>query len=899
MPKVISYTPSWLSRPSPGFRLFSSSQDVSRSPRANGKPSALAVSSHKSEGDYLGPQRTIARRGTEIFVVVGNQIRWSDLCMLKDDWEEAQALRKSNSRSKRVNYSNGSHEEGHAERSYRMLKVPVSEQIRQIIPSPNGQLLVIVTSYTVHIAILPDSSHLGQPDTTPIRLKTHMLGPTTHVLSQPAVASVLWHPLGVGANCLVTINAEAVVRVWEISRESRGSFESPTLTIDLRKLVHGTSQEDDFGAFGLGRSKGFSADAIEMEVASACFGGNGMAEEHGWASMTLWVAMKEGDVYALCPLLPNKWHPPPTLVPSLSTAIVSKLAAQREDDAVTAEEKCHNDQQYHWISEIDSQEPTFAANDSEFGDEVEIFHRPAHPGPIPRLQGPFEILPDDSEEYLEISDIHVVAAKVDLDELMLGEDDESDLDLTDQDELSAAMICLSTTNGRVYVCLDLEGVEGQWLPTKRSDALEFPDSTPQPSLTLLEALDTLCPESTLRGEWPTFSADVHSRYSFFLTNNTGVFFFSLASWVQGLEGELQSSNGAGSAIRLDVLTQGPGTLRERVLPIEHRDEDGPRAAVTACVVLQDSDLGYFLLTAVGEQPQAATLDSPYDQLNGIAYPFPHRDFEPEMKLLALGPSRAAYQPPMSLFEDLSFGSTFLDKHQDSRHKWTRTQEIRLSGATLQLMTEAHRVLSEQTQRLGAAAADLFRRCERMQDEFREQIRRADEVATRIDNLADADGDDYGEAEPKEHELTANYFIEKRLERAKAKQGELVARHEALRRKLARSGGRELSEKEEGWIAEIDKVEHSVLGEETEDGDEQPRRELWQRYKEARDLANALVEQAKAVAESGQPETNGSFKVPPDLRKAKVAQVMGLLERESALVEAAQSRLERLNLFTAS
>lgn len=301
--------------------------------------------------------------------------------------------------------------------------------------------------------------------------------------------------------------------------------------------------------------------------------------------------------------------------------------------------------------------------------------------------------------------------------------------------------------------------------------------------------------------------------------------------MQGLEGELQSSNGAGSAIRLDVLTQGPGTLRKRVLPIEHRDEDGPRAAVAACVVLQDSDLGYFLLTAVGEQPQAATLDSPYDQLNGIAYPFPHRDFEPEMKLLALGPSRAAYQPPMSLFEDLSFGSTFLDKHQDSRHKWTRTQEIRLSGATLQLMTEAHRVLSEQTQRLGAAAADLFRRCERMQDEFREQIRRADEVATRIDNLADADGDDYGEAEPKEHELTANYFIEKRLERAKAKQGELVARHEALRRKLARSGGRELSEKEEGWIAEIDKVEHSVLGEETEDGDEQPRRELWQRYKE--------------------------------------------------------------------
>lgn len=343
----------------------------------------------------------------------------------------------------------------------------MSEQIRQIISSPNGQLLAIVTSHTIHISILPDSSHLGQSDTTPIRLKTYTLGPTTHVLSQPAVASALWHPLGVGANCLVTINAEAVVRVWEISRESRSSFESATLTIDLRKLIDGKSQEDDFGAFGLGRNRGFSADAIEMEVASACFGGNGTAEEHGWASMTLWVAMKEGDVYALCPLLPTKWQPPPTLVPSLSTAVVSKVAAQQEDDSVTAEEKRQNDQQYQWISEIDSQESTLAAGGSEFGDEIEIFHRPAQPGPIPRLQGPFEILPEESEEYLEISDIHVIAAKVDLDELMLGEDDESDLVSTNQDELSAAVICLSTTNGTVYVCLDLEGVEGQWLPATR------------------------------------------------------------------------------------------------------------------------------------------------------------------------------------------------------------------------------------------------------------------------------------------------------------------------------------------------------------------------------------------------------------------------------------------------
>lgn len=320
-----------------------------------------------------------------------------------------------------------------------------------------------------------------------------------------------------------------------------------------------------------------------------------------------------------------------------------------------------------------------------------------------------------------------------------------------------------------------------------------------------------------------------------------MFFFSLAPWLPGLEGELQASSGAGSAIRLDVLTQGFGTLRERVLPIEQGNEDGPRTGVATCVVLQDSDLDYFLLTAAGEQPQAATLDAPYDQLNSVFDDFPHRDFEPEMKLLALGPTRAAYQPPMSLFEDLSFGSSFLDKHQDTRHKWTRTQEIRLSGATLQLMTEAHRVLSEQTQQLGAAAADLFRRCERMQDEFRDQIRRANEVANRIDSLTDVGEDDYDAAETEEEgQTTTNTFIEKRLDKAKARQEELKARHEALRRKLARSGRRDLSEKEEVWISEIEKLGHSVLEEEAEEGDEQQRQEIWQRYKEASHVAHAPV-----------------------------------------------------------
>lgn len=77
MPKVISYTPPWLSRPSPGASLFSSS--APKDPGSLRSPKGA---------DYLGPSRTLARRGNEVFTVVDNQIRWSSLTRLKDEWQQ-------------------------------------------------------------------------------------------------------------------------------------------------------------------------------------------------------------------------------------------------------------------------------------------------------------------------------------------------------------------------------------------------------------------------------------------------------------------------------------------------------------------------------------------------------------------------------------------------------------------------------------------------------------------------------------------------------------------------------------------------------------------------------------------------------------------------------------------
>lgn len=79
MPKIKSYSAPWLSSPNaPGHQLFAPSADSAR-PRALGPAS-------KSQS-FPGPKRTIARRGTEVFVAVGKEIRWADLAYLEDAWK--------------------------------------------------------------------------------------------------------------------------------------------------------------------------------------------------------------------------------------------------------------------------------------------------------------------------------------------------------------------------------------------------------------------------------------------------------------------------------------------------------------------------------------------------------------------------------------------------------------------------------------------------------------------------------------------------------------------------------------------------------------------------------------------------------------------------------------------
>ncbi|RKU41261.1 hypothetical protein DL546_004291 [Coniochaeta pulveracea] len=908
MPKVRSYVPSWLNEPAPGQKLFASSPEDAR------PPAQLYSSKPKP-----GPRRTIAHRGTEIFVAVGKQIRWGSLVRLKESWDSKQSKsvfgsslhRKADSHTSFEVYDeegeNGSNQNDTASEGYRVIKTPVADDIRQLIMSPNEDYLAVLTSHTVHICILPDSSHLTAGDSTPFRPKFWTLGPTTHVTSRSSVSTAIWHPLGVNGSALVTVTEDAIVRVWELSASDRWSFDRPTLAIDLKRLADGTSSDQDFSASTSATNHGFSPDSFEMEVASACFGDR---RSGGWSPMTLWVAMKNGDVYALCPLLPSKWAPPPTLIPALSVSIVAKMAATEEDASISAEARLLTQQQLDWMADLDGQEPKLV--DGLPGEPVtEVYTRPAKPGAIPKLQGPFYLdlapVQDGEDESAQITDIYVVGEKMSTGDLMTGED--VDLELDDShDGLSLSVICLLTHSGQVQIYLDTDGVEAQWLPTRKMKLAQANGNGLEsefPTLLNFQTLETQTPSEiqNVKGNWPVFSSDATSRYTFFVTQSTGITFVSLSSWVFRLESELQSESEAGSKFRIDLLAKGNGSTREKVF-VQKRDF----YPLAACASLRDPDLGYFILSATSNNAVAVFFDVPEDEFATRSRPLSssamyEEEDDEERQALTIWEPRPYFHAPGALNEGSRLPQ-FVDHLKAGPRRPLMQQEVRMSPVTLEIFTDTHKLVSAELDPLNTAVAELFRKCEALQAELREQIGKTNEVRQRVEAIS---GEDVGGEEP----VSEAVRIQTRLERARSRQEELAQRMERVKSKLGKSSSRELSDYERAWMSEVKALESTILGTgemaaQSTSKTKPPLKRLEEIERLKAELA-AQVSRLQPLSSDGQhdkdkgedrpgsPGPNNGVKVPVDIRKAKYAQVRMMLERESALVEGVKTRLEQLNV----
>ncbi|EMC94197.1 hypothetical protein BAUCODRAFT_36668 [Baudoinia panamericana UAMH 10762] len=897
MPHVRSRNPSWLARPSPASRLF---EQHDRSSPA-----------HQHDE---GPSRRLAHRGTELFVAVGNELRWSDLVSLKASGEAPPA---------------------HPEAPYRTLKTSVARPIRQLSVSPSGDCIAIATTHTCHVALLPSSSHLHSGDYTPLRLKTFQLGPTAHVLEQAPLISLLWHPLSPTGNALVTLTQDACIRLWELDRSNRSTFDEPSLAVDLKKLANATSTQADFSASKYGTSVAFSPDNVEMQAAAACFGGRGAEDEHGWASMTLWVAMTEGDVYALCPFLPTKWRAPVTLLPSLSTSVVARQRAVGASEEATESERRVVEQQCAWLADLDAQDPILlAVGDSEY-DYDEVYNRPERPGAVAKLQGPFYVGPDlDSGD---ITDIHVIAPKLDNDAVY---DEEYEMLDPGESGLSVGIVCLLTSKGKVQVCLDIDVVEAEWLPAKRSRTFTPDDEDDDKELLLFHTVE-LCNTEDREESWPTFTPSPLDRYEVFATTKSGINTLDFNPWINMLEDELSSSADEGIDFRLGALLASATTSVNNMVSIPSYDGAKHLDLNAALAIYDPANVGYMLLTLTNGTSHSALLDLP------LPASHPYAPDTTDMTAALPAPETQAPYQPAEVFLQPSALPQLIRSANDKRLLGSdlKAAAVRFSPATLQLMTEAHRILSEETHRLGQAAAELFRRCERMQRELREQVKRVGEVGERVER-AISGGDDDDDDDDEEGEggqavdmrdgrlaLRVTDHVDQRVEDARHKTEELHDRVDRLGARMRALGGRKLSTQERGFAEEVERIRHSIslsttAGVEaappTEPGallrlensaadlaahEQEAGRERGGEHAEAGSLVGRL-ESVRALHEQllqeagevvarlekggdGRGDGDGAMGM-TEFRRKKMKQVQGLVERETAMLQGVVGRLARLS-----
>ena len=888
MPKILARDPAWLGTGTPGQTLFEAGD--------------ATVSRTSQDSQTEGPQRKIAHRGTELFVAVGNELRWSELGLLQDAGDRS-----------RLNSRSAKESDGQHDRVYRVchsllyslcptliwmqiLKTPVARPITQLSISPSGDYLAILTTHTCHVCILPQTSSL-RPGEQPLKLKSFQLGPTAHVLEQAPLICALWHPLSPAGEMLVTITLDACVRLWELDTQNRASFDEPALAIDLKKLVNATSTQSDFRASKYGANRGFSPDDVEMQVAAACFGGQGKEDEHGWSSMTLWIAMTEGDVYALCPFLPSRWKAPAALLASLSTSVVEKNEALGKTEDLSERERRIVDQQCSWLAEVDGQDPILYPGATEF-DTIEVYARPdSRISPVPKLQGPFSITPEP--DFGEITDIHVIAAKIDDEALYDDSYVENDVE---REGLSVAIVCLATSTNEIHVCLDIEGVEAEWLPSRRSKGYGLDDSDEPSDLLLFETIDLVREEDNDDG-CPTFTSSPLHRYALFVTHPAGVASLSFKPWISMLEDELSTTGDSGAGFRLNVVMDSAKTKLELPVDLEKESSNPLDTAITVV----DPALGYIVLTSSNSTPFATILDLPS---SGYDHPYAPDDHPPTTLALPEPEPRAPYRPAAEFSQPSKLPQLIQQATQNrsSTSGIDTKAPVKFSTETLKIFTEAHRIMSDETYRLGTAAADLFRRCERMRVELQEQIRKVAEVAAKVDAVVGAD--ETAEAEDEDGEaMTTREGVEHRVEVAREKGAQLSERAERLRRKVGRLRGKDLSAREAGFAQEVDRLAKTVLPAEERNGTEEADgagSSLVGRFDAILELKDKLVLQADEVEKAGADadgETqisdgtdgkNGkSVNVGAEFRKQKLGQVMTLLERETALVEAVMGRLQRL------
>lgn len=278
----------------------------------------------------------------------------------------------------------------------------------------------------------------------------------------------------------------------------------------------------------------FSPDDVDYEPASCTF--SDLLDF--WGPFTLYVVMRGGDVYGICPLVPSKWSPPTDqFVEELSVDAKSRLEDCNRG-IVGEKERLHLRQRIKWLADIHAQQKAASAAITALDEEKGVvFTRPKSFDSQPQLQGPFLVKPEPvyNGEAMACDIFHAYTEATTL----LG-------------------ICYDT--GRVDIMIEPSPLQPRF--ASRHSRRHEEDLDSLPAISLHESIQIQVPD--IHSNWPVFVDDKMDAHTLVVANESGVLVYDMTKWLDDLK-KLDDSDMEDQQI-LPELERLPSSEVTRVTP---------------------------------------------------------------------------------------------------------------------------------------------------------------------------------------------------------------------------------------------------------------------------------------------------------------------------------------------
>lgn len=295
----------------------------------------------------------LCARANEVFVAVGNTIRCADISQDPN-------------------------------RGFKNLKLPIAIDfaIKSLVLNEQESILAIVGEDKVAACMLPDIGYITKADHRIIEVRGGLVGySTTH----KSILKVAWNPIARYDANLVVLTSDNVLRAYNLIK----SYDEPEYEYDLNAPEHLDNEPRDQVGFGLEE---------QIDAVSFTFGTD--ADCHGL--FTLYLLTAGGDIYSLCPWLPNTFLLESGQVSRVIDDAVKSHYEYGKVEGTDEAVKDHYKDQLHWASGLWKQMVNALVEVRRVGEDNEREYRVLEKNindPDPVLQGPFSMLPYPDELY--------------------------------------------------------------------------------------------------------------------------------------------------------------------------------------------------------------------------------------------------------------------------------------------------------------------------------------------------------------------------------------------------------------------------------------------------------------------------------------------------------------------